>query len=77
MAIQFGGNRNVAQPVTRNSQPITRNVTQIVHPADTALRVEALEREVAALRKLIADMSGPSANKRAAYMREYRKRSKS
>jgi len=57
-----------AKPVTRDvTQPVTRNLQGAV---------ERLEREVAELRKLIADMSAPSANKRAVYMREYRKRLK-
>lgn len=73
MAIQFNGNGSV----TRNERPVTRDVTRVVRPGELALRVEALEREVAELRKLIAERPVQSANSRAAYMREYRKRSKS
>lgn len=80
-----------SKPVTRNVTPaksVTRNVTQMASiPEHISRREEqhdvrryefdALKAEVAALRELIARQAvEPSSNKRAAYMREYRKRPK-
>lgn len=57
--------RDVTRSTEKSAAPVTSNVTRV--------EFDSLKAEVAELRKLLTE---PSTKGRAAYMREYRKRTK-